>query len=147
MKGAMKTKIRLFMWMIVAGLVAASFAPGGAGAEDVVFLGKYAGGDYYYARDSIHRLKDGRVRVWVNLVFSKEAIASMGGTFPEIKDKMYRDVILYEIDCGNRSYKIMQYAIYDKSGNVLKRATSDNPAAYEFGPGTVYDSLSRAVCR
>ncbi len=146
-RGMMKTKCAFYVLTIVAVFAAVHFPPGVARAEDVVFLGKFTGGDYYYARDSIHRLKDGKVRVWVNLVFSKEAIESMGGTFPEIKDKMYRDVILYEIDCWERRYRIMQYAIYDKSGNVLKRATSEKPAAYDCGPGTVYDSLGRAVCR
>lgn len=133
--------------MIIAAFAAAYCLPGCACAEDVVFLGKSSGGDFYYARDSIHRLKDGKVQVWVNLVFSKEAIESMGGTFPEIKGQMYRDVILYEIDCWKRSYKIIQYAIYDKSGNVIKRATSDNPTVYDCAPSTVYDSLGQAVCR
>lgn len=133
--------------MIISAFAAGYFLPGCACAEDVVFFGKSSGGDFYYDRESIHRLDNGKFHVWVNLVFSKEAIESMGGTFPDIKEKMYRDVILYEIDCWEKRYRIMQYAIYDKSGNVLKRATSEKPAAYDCGPGTVYDSLGRAVCR
>ncbi len=133
--------------MIIAAFAAGYFLPGCACAEDVVFFGKSSGGDFYYDRESIHRLDNGKFHVWVNLVFSKEAIESMGGIFPEIKDRMYRDVILYEVDCMNRSYKIRQYAMYDKSGKIIKRGASENPRENYFVPDTVYDTLRKAVCR
>jgi hypothetical protein len=102
---------------------------------------------YRYDSDSIIRLPKNMIRVWVKRSYTEKGIESMHEKYGDVYKNLDYSLSLFEINCVEKSFRVLTEKFYSDEGNLLSSATPD--ASTEWGfipPGSVHGVLYKVVC-
>jgi hypothetical protein len=100
----------------------------------------------YYDAQSITRPSENVVRVWVKHVYTEEGVMDMVGSFGKIYENLSYSLILNEINCVEKKYRILSAYAKDNKGKVIH--SSNDPTSWDFlPPDSMGDRLSKEVCK
>lgn len=109
---------------------------------------------WYYDENGMDHSNKNVIRVW-----AKSAVKGRTGIDEKIKllkkfggqTKGYEDysytVNLFELDCKSKKQRVISVKDYDSQGNTLETATMENSPWDYVPPGTIAESLFKAVCK
>lgn len=120
-------------------------------AADWIFYGENDSGTYYHKERM--RQPSGNVRqVWIKNVLTHEGVKNLRKKSPAVKDadKIRINMLLSEVDCSAKQFRILKGTSYDLSGHKI--TSFDYIKAGEVKWKDIYaDSstavLSEALCR
>lgn len=89
-------------------------------AADRIFYGENDSGTYYYKERM--RQPSGNVRqVWIKTVLTHEGVKNLKKKSPAVKDadKIRINMLLSEVDCPAKQFRILKGSSYDSSGHKI----------------------------
>jgi hypothetical protein len=100
----------------------------------------------YYDVQSITRPSKNVVRVWERMNFTEKGIMdeveSLGKTFK----KLEYSVVLHEINCAEKTVRMLSSTDYDNKGRVI--FSDSSPTKWLFIiPGSIGESLYKEICK
>jgi hypothetical protein len=144
----------IIMMMAIAGAVSCSGKKNETLTDRWVNYGTTSdGGQKYYDRQTITKISPKVIQVWDRLKVSPDGIAKIlerrkAENLPvEGWDKLDLVVILREIDCTNKTNKMIKIEDYNDQGKKIYAADFPNRPADPIPPGSIFESLSNAVCQ
>lgn len=110
-----------------------------------------SGDIYSYDPESIEKLPDSRVKIWVRTEKTEFKGGNLKDHVDEIiggkKDKVTGEIIqLIEIDCSSNRYRIVNLAVYDKNKDI-KEYYSDPSEWESIVSESVTHYLYKEICK
>lgn len=100
----------------------------------------------YYDKGTINRTSKNIIRVWVKEVNTEKGIADMVKHFGEEFKKCDHIKKLYEVDCPEKSIRVLSSAAYSKEGEVI--ISDDSPGKWiSILPKSEGEALYKNVCK
>lgn len=83
--------------------------------------GESASGTYYYDKEGMRQLSGNVWQVWIKNVLTREGAKNYKKKYPAVKgvDKISVDMLLVEMDCMKRQFRLLNGVSYDSSGNKI----------------------------
>lgn len=129
-------------------LVVGCMSPGNT--EEWVYLGESVKGKHYYDRASVKKTKT-TVIVREKTVYSEEgkrgAAEFLAETGPYKGEALDHLLTESEFDCKASRGRTLSMAIYDRNGKRVAGSPGGATGWSEIVPDSLYDRLSRQVCR
>ena len=103
----------------------------------------------FYDAQSIIYLANNSVRVFVKQIPEDEQsrvreIASMRKKIPTFPDNWSFSEYLYQINCSDRTGKVLKATLYDTKNEIIESTTAEQP--FSITPETMEEGLYKAVC-
>jgi hypothetical protein len=106
---------------------------------------------YFYDAQGISFLPNNIIRVWTKCIPKSEEdrvqyIHNIRKMAPNISDNWSSSQVLYEINCKNRTFTVIQVYEYDTEDNVITIASIKGPPISDISPDTMMEDLYKIVC-
>jgi len=100
----------------------------------------------YYDAESISQPSKNIIKVEVKFEYTKIGITEFVNTFGDKFNKLDNSKSLYEVNCLEKKYRILELVFYSKDGNVLD--TISYPSEWKYNTReSVSDALDITVCK
>ncbi len=108
-------------------------------------------GKYYYDAESVKRLSNNIVSVWVMEISSQKSVIDAVNRFGKRYSDLGQMNILWEIDCIGKKSRVLEVLYYSKSKSLISAtstAADSQRAEWKFIiPDSMAEFLSKAVCK
>ncbi len=102
---------------------------------------------YRYDSDTITRLQRNIVRVWVRKSYSEKGVERTHQRYGDVHKNLDYSLSLFEINCGEKSFRVLTEKFYSDEGNLLGNTPPDTSSEWVFiRPGSIHGALYKAVC-
>ena len=115
------------------------------------YYGKISNGDIYYNKTNLTKSSD-KSYVWIYQTvtddYKKQRIEVIKMDDLELSEKFHNydhSIMLSEIDCKNKKFRLKQMIDYDDKGDLLKNIIYDTDSS-NFIPGSLPDTLYQQIC-
>lgn len=125
----------------------AFFACVEARGADWKYLGQSGDRVFYYYAESVTRPSKDVVRVWGKADYTEKGIMGMVERFGSRYENLKYSLDLWELKCANNTIRILATTHHSKNGEVLDSKKNDHAKWKSIAPGSVEDSLHKAVCK
>ncbi|MEN6320517.1 MAG: surface-adhesin E family protein [Syntrophaceae bacterium] len=120
-------------------------------AEGIQYFKGKDGVSFFYDIRSIQYLPENSIRVLIKIIPGDEEsrlreITIMRKSDPTVSDKWSSETNLWEINCQNRTQKLITFTEYDKKNKVIRSKTSNNPTFHYIMPESMMEALYIKVC-
>jgi len=102
---------------------------------------------FYYYAENLTRPSKGIVRVWSKTDYTEKGVIGMVEKFGSRYENLKYSLDLWELKCGNNTIRILATTHHSKNGEVLDSKKNDHAKWKSIAPGSVEDSLHKAVCK
>jgi len=100
----------------------------------------------YYDTKSISQPSKNIIKVGVKFEYTNIGVTEFVKTFGDKFNKLDNSKSLYEVNCVEKKYRILELVFYSKDGNVLN--TISYPSEWKYNiRESVSDALDKAVCK
>jgi hypothetical protein len=119
---------------------------------DWIRFGKGEGGnELFYDIQSINYLPNSSVRVLVKMIPEDEESrvrerAEWRKGYSEFPDNFSYSTFLYEINCKDRTFKVLEGATYNKENETIIDTTIEYPRLDNISPESMMEGLYKIVC-
>jgi hypothetical protein len=116
------------------------------------FLGENEEYQFYFDNESITRLSENVLRIWVKSVFTNKGVIEHIKTLGIKYENLDHSMGLFELNCVKKTTRDLSVTFYSKGGGILgSTATDENfkvAGQWEFIiPETFAESIYREVCK
>lgn len=139
--------------MVCLLLISCSDRNSGGKADRWVHYGTSPDGSQkHYDRQSITTVSPKVVKVWDRTLLSTDARNKVIEVRKRTQlpvdgwDKLNSVRVLREMDCDNRTYKLIRVEDNNERGGTIYEENYQNPKAVTIPPGTLTESLLKEVC-
>jgi hypothetical protein len=106
---------------------------------------------YFYDAQSINYLPDNSVRVFIKIISEAEEgrvreLTNLQKVDPTVPDNWPYWTILYEINCKDRTFKVLQLTQYNTKNETIYTTSIEKPSFNYISPETMMEALSKNVC-
>ena len=101
---------------------------------------------YYDTEEITHPTKD-IVKVLTKWDYTEKGIKNAKEIFGEKYENLSYSIKSYEINCKDKTSRILSITDYNKDGTVISSDSKTNPEWSRISPETVLESLSKMVCK
>ena len=121
------------------------------GAEWKFFFKTYDGSVFFYDVQSINYLPYNTVQVFVETIPDDEEsrvkhLANLRKVNPKIPDNWLCTIRLCEMNCKDRSFKILEIREYNAKSETVDRKSIENPSPGYISPESAIEALYKTVC-
>jgi surface-adhesin protein E len=138
---SLSSKLGVFVGII--GLVLAGHTEGWG--VDWKYYGTNEDGSYFYETESMTRLPNNLIRVWVQSSYSEKSISHWvregGKGFQDLDFSL----ILLELNCVERSVRYLRIVFYSKKGKVFQ--PMENDEWHFIAPDSMTEALHKEICK
>ncbi len=131
------------MFLGIIGLVLLGYTEGWG--VDWKYYGTNEDGSYFYDTESMTRLPQNLIQVWVQSAYSEQSISHWvregGKGFQDLDFTL----ILLQLNCVERSARYLRIVFYSKSGKVFQ--PMDNDEWHFITPDSMTETLHKEVCK
>src|SRR4030042_3927136 len=101
---------------------------------------------YYDTEEITHPSKD-IVKVLTKWAYTEKGIKNAKEIFGEKYENLSYSIKSYEINCKDKTSRILSITDYNKEETVISSDRKTNPEWSRISPATVLESLSKMVCK
>jgi len=121
------------------------------GADWIRYGKGESGNELFYDIQSINYLPRNSVQVLVKMIPEDEEsrvreIAEWRKGYSAFPDNFSYSTFLYEINCKDRTYKVLQGATYNTKNEIIIATTIEHPVLDNISPGSMMEGLYKIVC-
>jgi hypothetical protein len=122
-----------------------------SGADWIRYGKGESGNELFYDIQSINYLPNSSVRVLVKMIPEDEEsrvreIAEWRKGYSAFPDNFSHSTFLYEINCKDRTFKVLQGATYNKENKKIIATTIEHPVLDNISPESMMGGLYKIVC-
>ena len=123
-----------------------------ASGAEWIYYGEQDGGlQGYYDKESLIYLPNNSIRVFQKAIPKDEEsrvgyLMKLRKADPKIPDNCSYATTLFEINCKNRSYKILEITEYNANDEIVDSTHTENPSTNYLLPDSMVQKLYIAVC-
>jgi hypothetical protein len=122
-----------------------------SGADWIRYGKGESGNELFYDIQSINYLPNSSVRVLVKMIPEDEEsrvreIAEWRKGYSAFPDNFSHSTFLYEINCKDRTFKVLQGATYNKENETIIATTIEHPVLDNISPESMMGGLYKIVC-
>jgi len=123
-----------------------------AWAADWIYYAPMSTGHMYYDKSSIKKVNKNIIRVWTKTIFIENgkkqyfSFLKSIGKAPDNPDMLNYQLVLVEIDCVNKKYRISSLSIYDEKDSILASLPKPSDQWIDIPPNTQMEILKNEVC-
>ena len=138
-----------FLQLLLVALFSVCSTAEGAGW---IPYGESDSGTYFYDKESI-RQPSGNIRqVWIKNVLTPEGAKNYKKKYPAVKgaDKISVDMLLVEVNCSARLFRVLNGSSYDSSGRTITSFDYIKTGEAKWKgiiAGSSTEMLSQALCK
>jgi hypothetical protein len=100
----------------------------------------------YYDAQSITRLSKNIVRIWLKRNYTEKGVMYMVGNLGKKYENLSYSIILNEINCIEKMFRLKSRIDYDNKGGVIY--SSSFPLEWNFIiPGSIGETLYEEICK
>jgi hypothetical protein len=138
-----KSLSRLGIVFVVIGLIV--FANAEVWGLDWKYYGTDEEGSYFYETESMTRLSQNIVRVWVQSIYTEEGVSHWVREGGKEFQNLNFSLILSEYNCRERSIRHLRIVFYSKDDEVFYPIKNDE--WHFFVPDSMSEILFKEVCK
>ena len=121
-------------------------------AADWIFYGESGSGTYYYDKEGMRQLPGNIRQVWIKNVLTSVGVKNLTKKSPAVKDadKIRINMLLTEVDCSAKQFRILKGTSYDSSGHKITSfdyIKAGEAKWEEIVAGSSTEMLSKALCK
>jgi hypothetical protein len=125
--------------------------PKDVNGADWKLYGKLNGLEFFYDVQSIHYLLNNSIQVFVETIPGDEEsrvkdLATLRKVNPKIPDNWLCTIRLCEINCKDRSYKILEIREYNAKNKIVDRKFIENKSSGYISAESAIEALYGIVC-
>ena len=123
-----------------------------AEGADWIFYGESSSGTYYYDKEGMKQHSENVRQVWIKNARTREGAKNLKKKYPAVKgvDKIRVDMLLAEVNCSARQFRLLKGVSYDSSGHKITSFDYSEAGKAKW-EGIIADSstemLSQALCK
>ena len=138
------------MFQLLLGIL--FFVCATAEGADWVFYGESDSGTYYYDKEGMRQLPGNIRQVWIENVLTSVGVKNLTKKSPAVKDadKIRINMLLTEVDCSAKQFRILKGTSYDSSGHKITSfdyIKAGEAKWEEIVAGSSTEMLSKALCK
>ena len=118
-----------------------------AWGEDWKYLGQNDDRLFFYYPENITHPSRGVVRACGKTDYTEKGIIRMVEKFGSRYENLKYSLDLWELKCAQNTIRILATTHYSRNGEVLDSKKNDHAKWKSIVPGSVEDSLQKAVCK
>jgi hypothetical protein len=127
----------------ITGLVLFGYTEGWG--VDWKYYGTNEDGSYFYDTESMNRLSNNLIEIWVQSAYTEKSISHWVREGGKGFQDLDFSVILFELNCVERSARYLRIVFYSKNGKVFYPI--DNDEWHLIAPDSMIGSLHEEVCK
>ena len=139
---------RFCIVMFTCMLMLPCYAKDVNGADWIRYGKGESGNELFYDIQSIDYIPNNSVRVLVKMITEDEdsrarEIAEWRKGYPAFPDNFSYSTFLYEINCKDRTFKVLQGATYNTKSEIIIATTIEHPVLENISPESMMEGLHK----